>query len=87
MLQVKIMNTFLQQVDTMESPAYQQLNGELSVKISIKHLKYLFVSFSYCPKTDHWKKVAPMMRYRSAGGVSALRGFVYALGMRDHFNN
>lgn len=39
--------------------------------------------FSYCPKTDVWKKVAPMMRYRSAGGVSALRGFVYALGGHD----
>lgn len=22
----------------------------------------------YCPKSDTWKKVAPMMRYRSAGG-------------------
>jgi kelch-like protein 18 len=31
----------------------------------------------YDVKTDQWKKVAPMMRYRSAGGVSALRGFVY----------
>lgn len=37
----------------------------------------------YCPTTDTWKKVAPMMRYRSAGGVAALRGYVYALGGHD----
>lgn len=29
------------------------------------------------------EQVAPMMKYRSAGGVSALGGYVYALGGHD----
>lgn len=37
----------------------------------------------YCPKTDSWSTVAPMMKYRSAGGVAALGKYVYALGGHD----
>lgn len=38
---------------------------------------------SYCPSTDTWSIVSPMMKYRSAGGVAALGKYVYALGGHD----
>lgn len=37
----------------------------------------------YCPESDSWKTVAPMMKYRSAGGVASLNGYVFCLGGHD----
>lgn len=37
----------------------------------------------YCPKTDKWKLINSMNKHRSAGGVVAFEGCVYALGGHD----
>lgn len=41
----------------------------------------------YFPKSDTWAKVAPMMKFRSAGGVAALNNYVYALGGHDGYTD
>lgn len=54
----------------------------LSYPASNSHIIFQKVE-CYSPKTDTWTTVAAMTKYRSAGGVAALDGFVYALGGHD----
>lgn len=37
----------------------------------------------YQPDKDEWSVVASMIKHRSAGGVAAFEGFIYALGGHD----
>lgn len=37
----------------------------------------------YCPESDKWKMVCTMNKHRSAGGVVAFQGYIYALGGHD----
>jgi kelch-like protein 18 len=37
----------------------------------------------YQPDKDEWSVVARMIKHRSAGGVVAFEGFIYALGGHD----